>query len=477
MKNFALYSLHLSRPLSFLSALVACLVVIGFLSPVEAKVVKPKITSTLNTTGTVLVAFTYQITASNSPTSYSSTSLPAGLGIDSSTGAITGYPLTAGESTATIRATNSKGTGSATLTFTISASSVPVITSLLTASGTTGASFSYQITASNSPTKYAATPLPAGLKINTTTGAITGTPNTAATTSVTISATNAQGTGNATLVVTIGSTAGITAPAQAVAAGFSHLVFDDEFTSANTIASSESPTSGFNWYWNPWYGNSKDYTAGSGATAGATGILSINGPMELQSVPTNAPVTQRVGTWQHAYFEARLQFSYTVSGQGDPNGGWPSFWTYAIQAEAPTVGEQIAELDFLEAYPLGTAGAQAYVVNTIHNWQATKTTATGKDTANTENNNYQQSLQGTTEPAQPTDNAWHTYGCLWTGNGTSGTVQFYYDNHLILHQASVTTFPVGTGTGFPALEQDNMFMILQGVSGWPINVDWVRVWQ
>jgi hypothetical protein len=357
----------------------------------------------------------------------------------------------------------------------------PAITSALTSTGTVSVSFAYQITASNSPTSYNATPLPSGLSINTSTGAITGSPTTAATTTVTISATNAKGTGSAKLVLTIGSTATVTAPAQAVAAGYSKLVFDDEFTLPNTVASSTSPTSGFNWYWNTWYGTTRDFTVdtgtGTGATAGATGVLTINGPMELQTVPSNPPASQRVGTWQHAYFEARIQYSYTVTGSGGPSTGWPSFWTFAIQAQSATVGQQIAELDFLEAYPLGTAGAQAYVINTLHNWQATKGNATGIETANTNDNSYQQSLQGTTESAQPTDNGWHTYGCLWTGNGTTGNVQFYYDNHLILHQDNVSNFPVGAGTSFPALEQDNMYLILQGETGWPIHVDWVRVWQ
>lgn len=79
----------------------------------------------------------------------------------------------------------------------------PVITSPLTASGNTGVAFSYQITATNSPTSYNATGLPSGLSVNTTTGLISGTPTVVATTSVTISATNAGGTGSATLVLTV----------------------------------------------------------------------------------------------------------------------------------------------------------------------------------------------------------------------------------------------------------------------------------
>ena len=81
--------------------------------------------------------------------------------------------------------------------------SIPAITSPLSATGTAGSAFSYSIAASNGPTLYNASPLPAGLTINNTTGVISGTPTTAGTTNVTLSASNTAGTGTATLVITI----------------------------------------------------------------------------------------------------------------------------------------------------------------------------------------------------------------------------------------------------------------------------------
>ena len=86
--------------------------------------------------------------------------------------------------------------------------SAPVISSASTASGTVGQAFSYQITASNSPTSFAAASLPTGLSVNTATGLISGTPTTAGTTNATLSATNATGTGNATLQISITSSGG-----------------------------------------------------------------------------------------------------------------------------------------------------------------------------------------------------------------------------------------------------------------------------
>jgi hypothetical protein len=85
----------------------------------------------------------------------------------------------------------------------------PVITSAGTASGTVGISFSYQITATNSPTSWGASGLPSPLTVNTSTGAITGTPIAASTTTATISATNAGGTGTSPLVITIAPPAAI----------------------------------------------------------------------------------------------------------------------------------------------------------------------------------------------------------------------------------------------------------------------------
>jgi len=79
----------------------------------------------------------------------------------------------------------------------------PVISSATMANGRVGTPFTYQITASNSPTSYGATGLPSGLSINTATGAIIGTPTTEGAFPVTISATNAGGTGQATLTLTI----------------------------------------------------------------------------------------------------------------------------------------------------------------------------------------------------------------------------------------------------------------------------------
>ena len=81
----------------------------------------PVITSSDTASGTVGTAFSYQITGTNSPTSYSALGLPTGLTVDTASGLISGTPTGAALTfSATVSATNSGGTGSAPLTLTIS---------------------------------------------------------------------------------------------------------------------------------------------------------------------------------------------------------------------------------------------------------------------------------------------------------------------------------------------------------------------
>ncbi len=82
-------------------------------------------------------------------------------------------------------------------------SSPPVITSPSTSGGIVGQAFSYQITASNAPTSYGATNLPAWASINTTNGLISGPNPTAGTNVVTISASSSVGVGSTNLTITI----------------------------------------------------------------------------------------------------------------------------------------------------------------------------------------------------------------------------------------------------------------------------------
>ncbi|HXB13063.1 MAG TPA: putative Ig domain-containing protein, partial [Bacteroidia bacterium] len=159
------------------------------------------VVATASTTGTVGVPFSYTISATNSPTSYGSTILPAGLGLNATTGIITGTPTTAGTYTTTDTAKNISGSGTGTLTITINPAK-PVVTST-SVNGTVGVLFSYTIAATNSPTSYGTSALPGGLIFNNVTGTISGTPTTAGTFTISDTARNITGFGVGTLTIII----------------------------------------------------------------------------------------------------------------------------------------------------------------------------------------------------------------------------------------------------------------------------------
>jgi hypothetical protein len=171
----------------------------------------PSITSGSSGSATRGSSFSHQITASNSPTSYAASGLPSGLSINTSSGLISGTVSTsvsAGSYSISISATNSGGTGTQTFTLTVSdpLPAAPVITSASTGNAVAGSSFSHQVVASNSPTSYAASGLPSGLSINTSSGLISGTVSSSASAgvySVSITATNAGGTGAQTFALTV----------------------------------------------------------------------------------------------------------------------------------------------------------------------------------------------------------------------------------------------------------------------------------
>jgi hypothetical protein len=171
----------------------------------------PNITSMSPTSGAVGTAVT--VTGTN----FGATQGTSTVRFNGTVGTPTGWsatsmvvPVPSGATTGSVVVTVG-GVASNGANFTVTAAALPVITSSAAAGGTVGTAFSYQITATNAPTSFGATGLPAGLAVNTQSGLISGTPTSAGTSTVTLSATNSGGTGSGPLTVTIsgGSTGSV----------------------------------------------------------------------------------------------------------------------------------------------------------------------------------------------------------------------------------------------------------------------------
>ena len=165
----------------------------------------PAITSSAIADGLVNTAFNFTVQADNVPTSFSAAGLPSGLTLNSVTGAITGTNTTGGAFNVTVIAANSTGQTTNNLTIIIysGAGLSPGVTSALAATGNVSASFNYQITASNNPTSFFVIGLPAGLMFDPASGRIFGIPFVTGNFAVTLRAINRNGTGSATLALTI----------------------------------------------------------------------------------------------------------------------------------------------------------------------------------------------------------------------------------------------------------------------------------
>jgi len=157
----------------------------------------PAILSAPTALGEVGVQSSYQITATNAPTSYSvAGNLPPGLALNPTTGLIKGSPTQSGTFAVAVVATGGGGSSlPQSVLFTIKPSALaPLVTSPGTASGNVGSPFSYQIQATNPPlVTQDAVNLPPGLAVNPFTGQITGTPTTVGTTVASLVATNSAG--------------------------------------------------------------------------------------------------------------------------------------------------------------------------------------------------------------------------------------------------------------------------------------------
>jgi hypothetical protein len=267
----------------------------------------------------------------------------------------------------------------------------------------------------------------------------------------------------------------IVPPPQAVAVGYTNLVFNDDFTS-NTIAPSYTTSSGYNWYWSFTNTNGSECTINTGATAAsvsngnsgggsfassAGGILTVNtGAFPNANILTlpggslnnGSAKLPPLGTgrWTHFYVEAYIQCKINGNISTTTSNGWPAFWSWAAEGlkdwglGSSSLNAPATEIDFLETYGSifgDTPGSWGWAI-------------------------YDHGISNSpqeTNSGPKLDNNWHKYGMLWT----PGKLSFFFDD-----------VAVGTASDSNnSLESQSLFLILGTGNKWPLNVDYVRVWQ
>ncbi|MFH1029189.1 MAG: putative Ig domain-containing protein [Pseudomonadota bacterium] len=291
------------------------------------------ITTTSLADGYLTTAYSQTLAATGGKSAYTWTitagTLPAGLTLAASTGKISGIPTSTGNSAITIQVKDANAT-IVSKPLTIAVYALPSITTSLAAAGV-GTAYNQTLTATGGKTpnnwSVSAGTLPAGLSLNASSGAITGTPTTAATSSITfkITDTNAK-TATKALSITVSAT-----PPSITTATLNNGTVGVSYSQTLTATGGKTP---YSW----------SRTAGSlpaGLSLSSTGVLSgkpttsgtSNFTVQVKdgnnSIATKAltiivttPLT--LDTTQPGYTTVGTLFSFTPSATG---GALPYSWS------------------------------------------------------------------------------------------------------------------------------------------------------
>lgn len=277
-------------------------------------------------------------------------------------------------------------------------------------------------------------------------------------------------------------------PAAAEAAGMTKLVFADDFDSYDTIDMSGEGKPGYLWYADRPYSN---------PTLTKEDLVIHDSVVTIQperagaavGLPTYSRKGQTGFVYNKGYAEARMRFKVTDIGEVK-HGQIPAFWALGVDDVAGRHWNHIGELDILEAVRAHQIGNAVIYTGTLHDHNRLESPETRLCTNTINATGYQDQFD-------VLDDDWHTYAALWDEN----YVAWYLDNKLMhsaryadgempeyFYRDDPTPLPkaedVWPDYGRPAwpgahtiMNTDKMVLFVSGHRDWPVDVDWVRVWQ
>jgi hypothetical protein len=245
-------------------------------------------------------------------------------------------------------------------------------------------------------------------------------------------------------------------PCQAASAGYTHLVFSEDFKNFDL-----SPDGSGLHRWYQGLDWDKNIPPQSQIVAGHDGLVlkwlasQTKEPCET-SIQTLALDHSRARVFRHGYFEFKIKWNPVP-------GSWPALWMTSARAHIHPGSEPLGEIDIFE----GRGGDPVPTFHgTIHH-----STGSRAGVADAMNSNSNQEVPGTDW------RQWHVVGLLWR----PGAVSWYLDDRLLM-----------TAPTFDTNESEYLFLVLGSQEGldWhycdksgvtaselDLHVQWVRVYQ
>lgn len=273
--------------------------------------------------------------------------------------------------------------------------------------------------------------------------------------------------------------------------GMTKLAFSDDFDSADTVDFSGEGKPGYNWYADRPYGGT---TLTEDEIIIEDGILTF-APETCASaigMSTFSATGKNGYTMHYGYAEARMRFSVedlTLTSEG--RNGIPAFWGVSVVDVVGEKWDRVGELDILEAYMLDADDPNSDVIytGTLHDHVKLES---GKQQIATNLTNATGAFG-----KDYLDDDWHTYAALWTENYIAWYMDgelmhsvrfsedaypaYYYrdiDEPLMWDETTNTSLSGRTWVGAQSIMNDDAMVLFLGAHvTWPIEVDWVRVWE
>ncbi len=268
----------------------------------------------------------------------------------------------------------------------------------------------------------------------------------------------------------------LTAPQVALDLGMTDLTFSDEFDGLGTIDRDATGADGFKWYVRR---NWKASTITPDCYSIEDGILTLKStqPGYHVTLSTQDYITGNGYTWNKGYLEMRFRIPNKDPGENNVDyDGSPAIWSFPDTKwrEISGKNKQWVETDWLEYWGVTSDRPGGYSTTTLHDQSVNA--PDNEDYHYSNKNAYWQGLG---------DEEWHTMGWLWVHNGIVGYLdgkeyfRFTYSEEelpgkpLDYHDS---TDMDATGA-FTLLNEQMNVLFISGSEKFPMEVDYVRIWQ